>query len=69
MPDRLKVKCAKLTVDYAKDDYRSDMPETIFGQKFSSARNQTLFFDSYSAVSTKCFQPTVQYFYNCVTTI
>jgi len=59
MPGRLKMKCARLAVGYAKDDYWSDLPETIFGQMFNSARNQTLFFDPYSAASRKIFQPTV----------
>jgi len=43
MPSTLKMKYVKLAVGYAKDDYRSDLPEKIFGQKFSSARNHTLF--------------------------
>jgi len=55
MPGRLKMKCARLAISYAKDDYWSDLPETIFGQKFSSTRNQTLFLDPYSVVSTKFF--------------
>jgi len=43
MPGRLKMKCAISAVGYAKDGYWWDLPETTFGQKFSSARNQTLF--------------------------
>jgi len=39
------MKCANFAVGHAKDDYwlASDLPATIFGQKFSSARNQMLF--------------------------
>jgi len=43
MPCSLKKKCARLAGGYAKDDYWSDLSEAIFGQTFSSARNQTLF--------------------------
>jgi len=37
----LKMKCPRSTVGYAKDEYwlASDLPATIFLQKFSSARN------------------------------
>ena len=47
------MKCARSAVSYSKNDYRSasDLPTTIFGQKFSSARN--FFIDPYSAVSNK----------------
>jgi len=55
MPGKLKMKWARLAVGHSKDNYWSHLPETIFGQKFSSARNQTLFFDPCSAVSTKFF--------------
>jgi len=43
MPGTLKMKYVRLAVDNAKDENRSDLPETIFGQKFSSARNHSLF--------------------------
>jgi len=43
MPGKLKMKYASLAAGYAKDEYWSDLPETIFGQKFSSARNHTFF--------------------------
>jgi len=39
MPGTLKMKYVRLAVGDAKDEYWSDLPETIFGQKFSSARN------------------------------
>jgi len=35
--------CTPLAVGYAKDGYWSEVPDTIFGQKFSSARNQSFF--------------------------
>jgi len=40
------MKCSRLAVGYAKDNYwlASDLPATISGHKFSSARNQMLFY-------------------------
>jgi len=55
MSGRLKMKCARIAVGYAKDDYwlASYLTATIFGHKFTSARNQMLliFIYQYSAVS------------------
>jgi len=46
MSGRLKMKCARITAGCAKDDYwfASDLLATMFGQTFSSARKQMLFF-------------------------
>jgi len=60
MSGRLKIKCARLAVDHAEDDYwlASDLPATIFEQTQHEIR--CIFIDLYSAISNKNFQPTVQ---------
>jgi len=58
MPDRLKMKCARLSAGHSKDDYRSDLPETIIGQKFQLSTKSDAFFRSicclYKMFSTYC---------------